>query len=119
MQQVKEYYGDYKQPATGKLVYVYILETYTEKELDQLYEQLLHTVSAQYAHVPDIATIEKTYKDMHGIFYGDPHMIATDLEDMYTIKPGLLAKRNEKELIDQSESQSQIQEKPSAGDEEG
>ncbi len=110
MQQIKEYYGDYKNTATGKLVYVHILETYTEKELDQIYERLIHTVSTQYAHVPDVATIERTYKEMRGIFYGDPHMIDTELEEMYTIKPELSPKRIEKELIAQPDSRGQIDE---------
>ncbi len=63
MTQLKEYYGDYKQPGTGKMVYVYLVETFKENNIGWIFQRLLRTVSTQYNHVPDIATIEKTWKE--------------------------------------------------------
>ena len=63
MTQLREYYGDYKNAGTGKMVCAYLIETFEEKDLGWIMQRMIRTVSTQYGHVPDVATIEKIYME--------------------------------------------------------
>ena len=59
---IESYYGKYR-PGVKTVVLQY-LSTVAEKELSEIRKELLLTVSTQYGHVPDVATIEQARKDL-------------------------------------------------------
>ena len=59
---IENYYGKYKSGV--KAVVVQYLTTVPENELPEIRRQLHLTVSTQYGHVPDVATIEQARKEI-------------------------------------------------------
>ncbi len=62
IKKVEAYYGKYK-PAVRAVVRQYVAKI-PEVELQTIRKQLHLTVSTQYNHVPDVATIEEARKDI-------------------------------------------------------
>jgi len=59
---IEKYYGNYKF-GVKKVVWEYLAKI-PEDELPEIRRQLHLTVSTQYGHVPDVATIEQARKDI-------------------------------------------------------
>jgi coproporphyrinogen III oxidase-like Fe-S oxidoreductase len=72
---IEGYYGAYR-PAVKATAYKYI-QKYTDAYRQELYRQLLLTISTEYKTVPDVAVFERMHEDVCDLC--DTRKLAADL----------------------------------------